>query len=166
MARNLRWKICSVGYAIKDCHLLSTIYCLAISYFLLGTSPPSCEEVPFCFASSLSSFASSPSFLHPSPSYQTKNSDVFPKMSIVFWKSPTFFRKSPTLFCIPSEDSLFFWEYRELWCLYSWKNTQCFWLLLDNSYFCNYHFLTFSLWLLQEWKNYMISDLLSCEDLV
>ena len=98
MARNLRWKICSVGCAIKDCHLLSTIYCLAISSFLLGTFSHYGGEVPFCFASSLSSFASSPSFLHPSPSCQIKISDVFPKMSIVFWKKSDVFSKISDVF--------------------------------------------------------------------
>ena len=166
MARNLRWKICSVGCAIKDCHLLSTISCLAISCFLLGTFSHYGGEVPFYFASS-------PSFLHPSPSCQIKISDVFPKMSIVFWIKSDVFEKISDVFEKISDT--FLYSLRRFpfllgisWTLVSFflKNTQCFWQLLDNSYFCNYHFLTFSLWLLQDRKNYMISDLLSCEDLV
>lgn len=94
-------------------------------------------------------------------------------MSIVFWKKSDVFEKISDVFSKISDTFLYslrrfpfllgvLWTFVSLFL----KNTLFFWQLIDNSYFCNYHFLTFSLWLLQEWKNYMISDLLSCEDLV
>lgn len=56
MARNPRLRKCSAGCAIKALHLLITIFCSVISYFLIGTFSHDGGEVPFCFAPSPSSF--------------------------------------------------------------------------------------------------------------
>ena len=174
MARNLRWEICSAGCAIKALHLLITIFCSVIYYFLLGTFPPSCGEVPFYFASSLSSFASSPSFSSSFSELSNKKLRRFSENVHRFLEKVRRFRKNLRrffenlrhFFVFPPKIPFSSGNIVNFGIFFLEKHVFFLGQLLYNSYFCNYRFLTFSLWLLQEWKNYIISHLLSCEDFV
>lgn len=65
---------------------------------------------------------------------------VFGKKSDVFEKKSDVFEKTSDIFCVPPKNPVFSRNLVDFGLLILEINTLCFWQLLDNSYFCNYHF--------------------------